>query len=201
MLEEAGKLAIPFTTGILVGIGETALERVEALLAIAALHARYGHIQEVIVQNFTPHERTPMSSFEPPTDREMAHAIALARLILPDEISVQAPPNLNAERTALLVESGVNDFGGISRVTVDYINPDRPWPEVTALGRVVSALGFELSPRLAIYDAYVDRPGFLEPTLRAAVNEGRRRLAAHAATAGRAPRRDSPGEGAGAERS
>jgi 7,8-didemethyl-8-hydroxy-5-deazariboflavin synthase CofG subunit len=169
MLETAGKLAIPFTTGILVGIGETARERVEALLAIARAHARYGHVQEVIVQNFTPHEKTPMASREPPDDRVMAHAIALARLILPDDVSVQAPPNLNAERTALLVDAGIDDFGGISPVTIDYINPDRPWPLVTSLGRTVSALGFELVPRLCVYDRYIDVPGFLDPDRKSVV--------------------------------
>jgi FO synthase len=166
MLEEAGELRIPFTTGILVGIGETRAERVEALLAIRDLHERYGHIQEVIVQNFTPHENTPMADRSEPTDDDIAHAVAVARLILPTDISVQAPPNLNPSRTELLLSSGINDFGGISPVTPDYINPDRPWPHVERLTAQVEALGFELAPRLPIYDAYVDRPGFLEPELR-----------------------------------
>lgn len=169
MLEDAGRLRIPFTTGILVGIGETRVERVEALLAIRGLHERYGHIQEVIVQNFTPHEGTAMARAPEPTDEDIAHAVAMARLVLPADVSVQAPPNLNASRTHLLLRAGVNDFGGISPVTPDYINPDRPWPHVEALAEQVSELGFSLVPRLAIYDAYVERDGFLEPGLAANV--------------------------------
>ena len=165
MLREAGELKIPFTTGILVGIGETRTERVEALLAIRELHERYGHIQEVIVQNFTPHVGTPMADVAEPPEEDIAHAVAMARLVLPPDVSVQAPPNLNASRTGLLLASGINDFGGISPVTPDYINPDRPWPHVEKLGAQVSALGFELVPRLPIYDDYVARPGFLDPRL------------------------------------
>ena len=113
MLREAGELKIPFTTGILIGIGETRAERIDALLAIRDLHARYGHIQEVIVQNFTPHLGTRMSEVAEPSDGDIAHAVAMARLILPADVSVQAPPNLNAERTELLLASGINDFGGV----------------------------------------------------------------------------------------
>lgn len=165
MLREAGRLRIPFTTGILVGIGETRTERVEALLAIRELHEEYGHIQEVIVQNFTPHEGTRMHRVPEPGDDEVAHAVAMARLVLPSDVSVQAPPNLNATRTELLLASGINDFGGISAVTPDYINPDRPWPEVARLADQVSALGFELAPRLPIYDRYAARSEFLGSAL------------------------------------
>jgi FO synthase len=171
MLREAGELKIPFTTGILIGIGETRSERVEALLVIRELHERYGHIQEVIVQNFTPHAGTPMSDVGEPPEEDIAHAVATARLILPPDVSVQAPPNLNTDRTELLVASGINDFGGISPVTPDYINPDRPWPEVETLRAQVSALGFVLEPRLPIYDGYVGRPGFLDPALRPKVEQ------------------------------
>jgi FO synthase len=173
MLREAGELKIPFTTGILVGIGETRAERVEALLAIRELHERYGHIQEVIVQNFTPHRGTRMSDAPEPSEDDIAHAVAMARLILPEDVSVQAPPNLNADRTGLLLASGINDFGGISPVTPDYINPDRPWPHVEKLRAQVAAHGFELLPRLPIYDGYVGRPGFLDPWLVSKVEEAR----------------------------
>jgi FO synthase len=171
MLREAGELKIPFTTGILIGIGETRAERVEALLAIRDIHERYGHIQEVIVQNFTPHPGTPMSSVAEPPEVDIAQAVAMARLILPEDVSVQAPPNLNADRTELLLDSGINDFGGISPVTPDYINPDRPWPHLEKLRAQVEAHGFELSPRLPIYDRYVGRPGFLDPRLVPKVEE------------------------------
>lgn len=166
MLHAAGELQIPFTTGILVGIGETRRERIEALLAIREAHERHGHVQEVIVQNFTPHAGTPMVSAGEAGDEEMAHAVALARLVLPPEISVQAPPNLNPARTQLLLDAGINDFGGISPLTPDYINPDRPWPIVSALRSLVGAAGFELGPRLPIYDAFLVKPGFLEAGLR-----------------------------------
>ncbi|HEX7670242.1 MAG TPA: 7,8-didemethyl-8-hydroxy-5-deazariboflavin synthase subunit CofG, partial [Polyangiaceae bacterium] len=162
MLREAGELAIPFTTGILIGIGETREERIRTLLAIRDSHLEFGHVQEVIVQNFTPHAKTPMAGWEEPSAEEMAHSVAAARLILPEDVSVQAPPNLNSGRTALLVDAGVNDFGGISPVTPDYINPDRPWPFVAALRDIVRGLGCELRPRLPVYESYLDRPGFLD---------------------------------------
>jgi FO synthase len=177
MLEQAGELAIPFTTGILVGIGETPRERVEALLAIRQVHRRYGHVQEVIVQNFTPHAGTPMEHAAEPLDEDIALAVAMARLILDDEVSVQSPPNLNPTRTRLLIESGINDFGGISPVTPDFINPDRPWPRIRALAREAEACGFSLRPRLPIYEAFVDRGGFLDPRLRPSVNAARERMA------------------------
>lgn len=183
MLREAGRLRIPFTTGILVGIGETRRERIEALLAIRDIHLEHGHIQEVIVQNFTPHEATRMDHVAPLSDDEMMHAVALARLVLPAGISVQSPPNLNPTRTALLVQAGINDFGGISPLTPDYINPDRPWPHVVALRAAVRKLGFELEPRLPIYDSYVARPGFLDDDLREPVSAAQRRLAATRAAA------------------
>jgi FO synthase len=157
MLEQAGELAIPFTTGILIGIGETRRERIESLLAIRELHRRYGHIQEVIVQNFTPRPEIPLRDVPEQDDLEMQHAVALARLILPPEISLQAPPNLNPRRTALLLRAGINDFGGISPVTPDYINPRHPWPHLAELTRACAELGFGLRPRLPIYDRYIAR--------------------------------------------
>lgn len=176
MLERAGGLRIPFTTGILVGIGETRRERVEALLAIRDVHVRHGHIQEVIVQNFTPHEGTAMAQGRPLPDEEMLHAVALARLILPSDVSVQSPPNLNPARTALLLDAGINDLGGISPLTPDYINPDRPWPNVLALEEAVRSHGFELAPRLPIYDAFIEKPGFLDAALRDPILAARNRV-------------------------
>jgi len=176
MLEEAGELRIPFTTGILVGIGETLQERVESLLAIEALHRRHGHIQEVIVQNFEPRPEVAMADIEGPRDREMALTVALSRLILDADISLQSPPNLNAGRTALLLSAGINDFGGISPLTPDYINPRHRWPHLGRFADACAAQGFELRPRLPIYRSFVEREGFLDPRLHAAVERAEREL-------------------------
>jgi FO synthase len=176
MIEEAGELAIPFTTGILIGIGETRRERIESLLAIRALHRRYGHIQEVIVQNFTPRPEIAMSDVLEPDDFEMAHAVAMARLILDADVSLQSPPNLNPARTALLLRAGINDFGGISPVSPDYINPRHPWPHLEALAGACAAEGFTLAPRLPIYERYLERDGWLDPELREHVQQARARL-------------------------
>lgn len=178
MHEEAGELRIPFTSGILVGIGETARERVESLLAIRESHLRHGHIQEVIVQNFTPRPDVPMADAPEADDDAMAHAIAMARLVLPAEVSVQSPPNLNAARTALLLRAGVNDLGGISPVTPDYINPRHPWPLLLGLRDTCEREGFALRPRLPVYDRYVDEDGWLDAGLRTAVQARRARLGA-----------------------
>jgi FO synthase len=176
MIEQAGELGIPFTTGILIGIGETRRERVESLLAIRALHERYGHIQEVIVQNFTPRPDIMMQDVAEQDDVEMQHAVAMARLILPPDVSLQAPPNLNPRRMQLLLRSGINDLGGISPVTPDYINPAHPWPQLLRLSRVCEQAGFRLQPRLPIYDRYLAAPGFLDDALRPAVMRARERL-------------------------
>lgn len=181
MLEDAGRLAVAFTTGILLGIGETRRERVEALLAIRKASRAHGHIQEVIVQTFRAHPSTPMRDAPEPTDAEVAHAVAIARLVLDDDVTVQAPPNLNAGATELLLRAGINDFGGISPVTPDYINPAYAWPHVARLGEACARLGFDLAPRLAIHDAYVDRPGFLAAELREPTRAVRERLLARRA--------------------
>ena len=179
MIEEAGELRIPFTTGILIGIGETRRERVEALLEIRRLHRAHGHIQEVIVQCFRAHAATPMRDAPEVTDDEAAHAIALARLILDRDVSLQAPPNLHpssAHGADLLLRAGINDFGGISPVTPDYINPGHAWPHVARLGEACAHRGFELRPRLPIYDAYIARREFLDDALRAPVGATRARV-------------------------
>ena len=166
MTREAGELQIPFTSGLLIGIGETRQERVDTLLAIRELHRQYGHIQEVIVQNFRAQPEIPMAEAAEPDDYEMAHTVALARLILDDEVSVQAPPNLNPDATAMLIDAGINDFGGISPVTPDYINPGHPWPHLRGLSDICAKRGYQLRPRTPIYERYQQAPGFLAERLR-----------------------------------
>ena len=177
MLEAAGRLRIPFTTGILVGIGETRRERVESLLAIRNAHRRHGHVQEVIVQNFRAVPGVPMSHAPEPDDDEMTWAVAMARLVLDGDISLQAPPNLNPASAEALLASGLNDFGGISPVTPDYINPRHLWPHIDALGDACARAGFALRPRASVYDRYVERPGFLDPRLVTPARDVQARLA------------------------
>ena len=152
-LRYAGELQIPFTTGILVGIGENRQDRIDALLAIAEAHERYGHVQEVIVQNFLPKEGTAMHN-EPacPLD-DYLDAIALARLILPAEVHLQAPPNLSDD-FGVLLDAGIDDWGGVSPVTADHVNPERPWPDLDRLRDVTEARGFTLAPRLTIHPEF-----------------------------------------------
>ena len=152
-LEAAGELAIPFTTGILVGIGETRADRVDALVAIAESHRRWGHVQEVIVQNFLPKAGTAMHTTPACHHEEYLEAIALARLILPEDIHLQAPPNLSDDFGDLL-DAGIDDWGGVSPVTADHVNPERPWPAIERLRKVTEAKGFALAPRLTIYPEY-----------------------------------------------
>ncbi len=177
MIDQAGELRIPFTTGILLGIGETRRERVESLLAIRALHRRHGHIQEVIVQSFRARPEIPMASAPEPEDLEIAHAVAMARLVLDDDVSVQAPPNLNPGATELLLSAGLDDWGGISPVTPDYINPRHPWPHLDALTEICKRAGYTLRPRLPIYERFVQRGGWLDPALEEPVRAARARLA------------------------
>ncbi len=166
-LEWAGELAIPFTTGILVGIGESEADRVGALEAIAASHRRHGHVQEVIVQNFLPKPGTAMRGV-PPCDPE-AHrrAIALARLVLPPDVHVQAPPNLSdPDQLGSLLDAGIDDWGGVSPVTPDHVNPERPWPAIDALREATESRGLALAPRLTVYPSYAADPGrWLDPAL------------------------------------
>ena len=169
MLREAGELQIPFTTGLLLGIGETLAERVDTLFAIRDLHRAYGHVQEVIVQNFRAKPTIRLADAPEPGAADVARTIAVARLVLDPDISVQAPPNLSPADHALLLHAGLNDWGGISPLTPDYVNPEAPWPHVEALAATCRAAGFTLRERLAIYPAYIDRPGFLDPALRAHV--------------------------------
>jgi FO synthase len=158
-LEAAGELQIPFTTGILVGIGEDRSDRIAALEAIAASHARHGHVQEVIVQNFLPKPGTAMHAAPPCPRDEFLDAIALARSILPADVHVQAPPNLSApDQLAELIAAGIDDWGGVSPVTADHVNPERPWPALEVLRSATEAAGHELAPRLTIYPEFALRP-------------------------------------------
>ncbi len=157
-LEAAAQLSIPFTTGILVGIGETRADRVDALEAIAESNRRGGHVQEVIVQNFLPKPGTAMHAAPPCDGDEYMEAIALARLILPEEIHLQAPPNLSDDFGRLL-DAGIDDWGGVSPVTADHVNPERPWPALDRLRAVTEAKGFALAPRLTVYPEYALDPG------------------------------------------
>jgi FO synthase len=171
MLREAGELEIPFTTGILIGIGETLEERIESLFAIREIHQTYGHIQEVIVQNFRAKPDTRMAGAPEPESLDMAKTVAIARLILGGEMNVQAPPNLSPDDHRLLLQAGINDWGGISPVTKDYVNPEAAWPHLALLARTCQEEGFTLRERLAIYPEYIDRPGFLLPALRPRTQE------------------------------
>ncbi len=168
-LEAAGEIAIPFTTGILVGIGESRDDRIAALHAIAAAHARHGHVQEVIVQNFLPKPGTAMHSAPPCPPDDFLDAIALARTILPPDVHVQAPPNLSDD-FGVLLDAGIDDWGGVSPVTADHVNPERPWPALDRLREVTEARGFALAPRLTIYPAFALEPArWLDERMRFAV--------------------------------
>jgi FO synthase len=167
-IEEAGRLKIPFTTGILIGIGETLEERVDSLFAIRELHERYGHIQEVIVQNFRAKPEIPMRDHPEPSMTDHARTIAVARLVLWD-MNVQVPPNLSDDRYPVLLKAGLNDWGGISPLTPDFINPEKPWPHIDRLAERTAEEGFKLTERLSVYPEYIDRDEFIDEGLRARV--------------------------------
>ncbi len=156
VIEDAGRRKIPFTTGILIGIGETLEERVDALLAIRDLHEKYGHIQEVIVQNFRAKPATPMARWPEPGRGEMLRTLAVARLLMP-EINIQAPPNLSDPHYADLIDAGINDWGGVSPLTPDFINPEKPWPHLDDLRLRTEAKGFELRQRLPVYPEFAEQ--------------------------------------------
>jgi len=164
MMEDAGKLQIPFTTGLLIGIGEGESDREDSLRVIADLHRRFGHIQEVIIQNFCPKEGTAMAGVTSPVTDEIAQVIQMAREILPDDIAVQIPPNL--ADAAELIPFGVNDLGGVSPITIDYVNPEHAWPQIQELQDLVGENA--LKERLCIYSQYVEKgwyPKKLQPLI------------------------------------
>ena len=169
MIREAGELKIPFTTGLLIGIGETWQERLDTLAAICDLHSEFGHIHEVIVQNFRAKPAIPMADAPEPDEDDVCRTVAEARRRLPAEVAVQAPPNLNPASIEALVRAGIDDLGGISPLTPDYVNPAHAWPHLGGLRKRLAAAGRRLHPRLPIYDRFIDRPGFLHPDLIPAV--------------------------------
>jgi FO synthase len=156
VIEDAGRLGVPFTTGILIGIGESIADRVDSLFAIAALQKKYGHIQEVIIQNFRAKPDIPMANSPEPTMDDMLRTIAVARLILPDT-NIQAPPNLSDANYPRLLDAGINDWGGISPLTPDFINPEKPWPHLGELERQTAAKDLTLKQRLPVYPLFLPR--------------------------------------------
>jgi len=181
-IEEAGKQGVPFTTGLLIGIGETLEDRIDALLAIREMHRRYGHIQEVIVQNFRVKPEIPMHDWPEPSRGEMLRCVAVARLLMPD-VNIQAPPNLSAPYYVELLDAGINDWGGVSPLTPDFINPEKPWPHLEELKLRTEAKGYSLRQRLPVYPEFVNRamaePGLLSQKLKAAADaEGYARVTA-----------------------
>lgn len=163
VIENAGRLRIPFTTGILVGIGENAEEIVDSLIALASLAECGGHIQEVIIQNFRAKYNTPMRSEAEPTPSWFMRVVALARWVMGAEMNIQVPPNLT-ERYELYLRAGINDWGGVSPLTIDWVNPEAPWPHLEALRHRTEQAGFELLPRLPVYPSHLSQE-WIDPTL------------------------------------
>src|SRR3712207_824968 len=175
-LNAAGRLRVPYTTGLLIGIGETIEERVDTLLAIRKLHERHGHLQECIVQNFRAKPGTRMALAPEPSETALLATIALARLLLPGDVAVQAPPNLAAPTQngtpsyARYIEAGINDWGGVSPVTPDHVNPERPWPHLAELERATETKGYLLLERLALHPPYaLDAQKWVDEKLRSKV--------------------------------
>ena len=153
-LELAGQLRVPFTTGILIGIGESRRDRIESLLAIGRLNSQFGHVQEVIIQNFRAKPDTAMGDSPDATTDEFLWTVAVARLILGPGANLQVPPNLSAETYQIYLDAGINDWGGVSPLTIDFVNPEAPWPALTELKTKTEAAGFQLRPRLPVYPEY-----------------------------------------------
>jgi FO synthase len=165
-IDAAGQANVPFTSGILIGIGETREERVTSLLALHELHRRHGHIQEVIIQNFVPKPGTKMAAAPPPAREELLWTVAMARLLFGPDMSIQAPPNLNANNLAALIHAGINDWGGVSPVTPDHVNPESPWPHLRDLADITAAADKILIPRLTVYPRFVQaRQRWIDPGL------------------------------------
>jgi len=154
MIEEAGKQGVPFTTGLLIGIGESLEDRVDTLLAIRELHERYGNIQEVIIQNFRAKPNIPMRDSPEPSQGEILRTVAVARLLMA-EMNIQAPPNLTSPYYEELLDAGINDWGGISPLTPDFINPEKPWPHLDQLEERTHSKGCELRQRLPVYPEFL----------------------------------------------
>jgi len=171
-IENAGKLNIPYTTGILIGIGETKEEIADSLLKIKEISDKYGHIQEVIIQNFTPSPGIEMEDYPEPSLLDMVRTVSAAQLLFDEDISVQVPPNLNYETSQIFLLCGTDDWGGVSPLSEDYVNPSSPWPTLDKLEKLTNDAGYELKERLAIYEKYInekyiENPILLEKTKRA----------------------------------
>jgi len=166
-IELAGELRLPFTTGILIGIGDTREDRIESLLAIRDLHRRFGHVQEIIVQNFRAKPGTAMAENLDADTIELLWSVAAARLVLGPDANVQVPPNLSADIYQIYLEAGINDWGGVSPLTIDFVNPEAPWPALAQLREHTESAGFQLKPRLPVYPEYfVDTGEYLPDELR-----------------------------------
>ncbi|MGI9659000.1 MAG: 7,8-didemethyl-8-hydroxy-5-deazariboflavin synthase CofG, partial [Gaiellaceae bacterium] len=157
-LRLAGELAVPFTSGILIGIGETREERLDALFALRELHKEHGHLQEIIIQNFRAKPDTRMADHAEPTQADLLWTAAAARIVLGPNANIQAPPNLSYDGFPELLDAGINDWGGVSPVTIDHVNPEAPWPDLELLRRATEEKGLSLAPRLPVYPEYVAEP-------------------------------------------
>ncbi len=170
-IKNAGELKIAFTTGLLIGIGETSEEIVDSLYAIKKLNDEYGHIQEVIIQNFRAKPDTPMKANPEPSHEFMQNVVAVARLVFGGEMNLQVPPNLSPTSYPDFISCGINDWGGISPVTKDHVNPEAPWPQVLAVNEACEKLGFKLKPRLPIYPEFIlKKNGFIPEPIRGLVD-------------------------------
>jgi 7,8-didemethyl-8-hydroxy-5-deazariboflavin synthase CofG subunit len=155
-METAGELSIPWTSGILVGIGETWEERIDSLYALKELSDAFGHIQEIIIQNFSPKQGIRMEKYPPPDFIDMLKIVAIARLILGESMNIQIPPNLNHDTYPLFIHAGINDLGGVSPLTIDHVNPEAPWPKLDRMKNVIEEMGFTLRERLPVYPEFID---------------------------------------------
>ena len=156
--EISGEEKIPFTTGLLIGIGDSFKEQVEGVLKIKELNDKYGHIQEVIIQNFRPKSNTALNDVLPPEEEYMLRLVALARLILGPKMNLQVPPNISVGKFGHYINAGINDWGGVSPITIDHVNPEAPWPQLKKLKLETERYGYKLEPRLPIYKEYLNKP-------------------------------------------
>ena len=165
-LEDAGRLRIPLTTGLLIGIGESPEELVDSLFTIKEINQKYGHIQEIIMQNFAPKPETWMGKFSPPTYDYFIKSIAIARIVMP-EVNIQVPPNLTPNFFGKYLDAGINDWGGISPVTIDYVNPEFPWPSIESVKEVTENRGYKFRARLPVYPEFIEKDnGFIKERLK-----------------------------------
>ena len=170
-MKNAGKLRIPITTGILIGIGETIEERIQSLLDIKNLHKEYGHIQEVIIQNFIPKENTRMKKHSPASKEDLLWTLSAARIIFGKDMNIQCPPNLNSDYLDQILDCGINDWGGVSPITIDHVNPESPWPQIERLEKITNNKGMELVERLAIYPEYIEDQSWYDKNLHSGILE------------------------------